>query len=560
MIFTLFIYPPRVYTEGMKVMIIGGVAGGMSAATRLRRLNENAHIVVIERGEHVSFANCGLPYHIGGSIEKREKLLLHTPKSLKDRFELDVRTLTEAVQIDPEAHTVTLKNLHSGETTTETYDKLILSPGASPIRPPLPGIEHALTLRNIPDMDRINAHLDRTQAREAVVIGGGFIGLEMAENLVERGLNVHLVEAGPQVLAPMDPEMAALVQQELVQHGVKLHLNAALQSIEANGSKVVLNNGVQLAADLIVLAIGVKPETSLARDAGLTLGSRGGILVNDTLQTSHPDIYAVGDAIEKVNLLGEAALVPLAWSANRHGRLVADHISGRSIRMNLHQGTAIAKVFDLAVASTGLNEKQLKTSGKPYQVVHAHPGSHAGYYPGAERLSLKLVFNPQTREIYGAQAVGKDGADKRIDVISTAIKGGILADELSDLELAYAPPFSSAKDPVNMLGYMVENVLEGISTIQWHEISSGMVLLDVRDPQEYARGHIKGAINIPLNQLRAKHHLLPKGPITAYCQVGQRGYVAARLLSQLGHEVSNLDGGYTTLSAARPDLTEVPVV
>lgn len=532
----------------------------MSAATRLRRLNEHAHIVVVERGAHVSFANCGLPYHIGGSIEKRESLLLHTPASLKDRFEIDVRTLTEATRIDAHHHTVTLKNLNTGEVTSEPYDKLILSPGASPIRPPMPGMEHALTLRSIPDMDRINTHLEQNLVTEAVVVGGGFIGLEMAENLVERGLKVSLVEAGPQVMAPLDPEMAALVQQELVRQGVKLHLNAALQRIEDAGKMVVLSNGTRLPTQLMVLAIGVKPETTLAREAGLTLGPRGGILVNDTLQTSHPDIYAVGDATEKKNLLEEAALIPLAWSANRHGKLVADHISGRNIRTSLQQGTAIARVFDLAVASTGLNEKQLRHAGKPHQVLHAHPTSHAGYYPGAQRLSLKLLFNPQTREIYGAQAVGGEGADKRIDVIATAIKGGLRADDLSDLELAYAPPFSSAKDPVNMLGYMAENLMEGLHTVQWHEITPDMTLLDVRDPQEFARGHIKGAINVPLNALRNQHHLLPEGPLVTYCQVGQRGYLAARLLGQLGHQVRNLDGGYTTLSAIRPDLTDVPVV
>ncbi|GEM46064.1 FAD-dependent oxidoreductase [Deinococcus cellulosilyticus] len=543
----------------MKVLIIGGVAGGMSAATRLRRLNEKAEVVVIERGPHVSFANCGLPYHIGGTIEEREKLLLQTPESLHARFNLDVRIQTEALKVNPEEHIVVLKDLRSGKTYEEKYDRLILSPGASPIRPPLPGIEHALTLRNIPDMDRINRHLENSRAEQAVVIGGGFIGLEMAENLVHRGLKVHVVEAGPQVLAPLDPEMAALVQKEVVKQGIKLHLMDALHSIEDQGKRVVLKSGETIPADLIILAIGVKPEVALAKDAGLKLGERGGILESDTLQTSDPDIYAVGDAIEKINLAGEAGLIPLAWSANRQGRLIADHISGRTIHVGHQLGTAIVKVFDLTVATTGLNEKQLQKSGRPFAVVHTHASSHASYYPGAETLSLKLLFNRTTREIYGAQAIGKEGADKRIDVIATAIRGGILADELSDLELAYAPPYSSAKDPVNMLGYMAENLLEGLPTVQWHEVNPEDILLDVRDPHEYTRGHLRGAINIPLNQLRSRHQELPAGPITAYCQVGLRGYLATRLLRQLGHEVRNLDGGYTTFKLGRPDQVTEPV-
>lgn len=544
--------------ERLKVVIVGGVAGGASAATRLRRLDEQADIVILERGEHVSFANCGLPYHIGGAIEEREKLLLQTPESLYARFRLDVRTRHEVLSIDRATRTVVVRDLTKGETYRERYDKLILSPGASPIRPPIPGVEHALSLRNIPDMDAIIARLESGRVKRAVVVGGGFIGLEMAESLAQRGVAVTLVEATTQVMMAIDPEMAALVHEELRRHGVSLHLGDALERIEDGGRSLKLKSGATIATDLVILAIGVRPETSLARHAELTVGARGGILVSEAMQTSDPHIYAVGDAVQKTSWLGEETLVPLAWAANRQGRLVADHIMGRPVRFGPQLGTAIAKVFDLTVASTGSNEKTLSASGQRYAAIHTHPNSQASYYPGGGPISLKLLFHPESGKLFGAQAVGGEGTDKRIDVLATAIKAGLTAPDLADLELAYAPPYSSAKDPVNMLGYIAENMMgEGhVETLQWHELTPGSgTLLDVRDASELDLGYIQGAIHIPLNELRERHAELPPGDVTLYCKVGLRGYVAARLLTQLGYRVRNLDGGYKTLAAARPELT-----
>jgi NADPH-dependent 2,4-dienoyl-CoA reductase/sulfur reductase-like enzyme/rhodanese-related sulfurtransferase len=544
--------------EPLKVVIVGGVAGGASAATRLRRLDERAHIVILERGEHVSFANCGLPYHIGGAIEERGKLLLQTPKSLHARFRLDVRTRHEVLSIDPTAKTVLVRDLTSGATYSERYDKLILSPGASPIRPPIPGVEHTLSLRNIPDMDAIIARLESGRVKRAVIVGGGFIGLEMAESLAQRGVAVTVVEATTQVMIGLDPEMAAIVHEELRRNGVALRLGDGLERIEEGGRSVTLASGATLATDLVILAIGVRPETSLARDAGLTIGSRGGVVVSESMQTSDPHIYAVGDAVQKTSLLGAEQLIPLAWAANRQGRLVADHILGRPIRFGPQLGTAIAKVFDLTVASTGVNEKTLVAAGQRYAAIHTHPQSHAGYYPGGGPISLKLLFDPESGKLFGAQAVGGEGTDKRIDVLATAIKGGLTAPELADLELAYAPPYSSAKDPVNMLGYIAENVMEEgyAHTLQWHELEPDHgTILDVRDSSERALGHIPGAVHIPLNELRARHTELPPGDVTVYCRVGLRGYIAARLLTQLGYRARNLDGGYLTLAAARPELT-----
>lgn len=541
----------------LRVVIVGGVAGGASAATRLRRLNEKAKIVILEKGPYVSFANCGLPYHIGGRIKDRKKLLLQTPQSLYSRFRLDVRTQHEALKINLEAKTIEVKNLVTGEVYAEPFDKLILSPGASPIRPPLPGHEHALTLRNLPDMDAILEKL-KDNVHKAVVIGGGFIGLEMAENLHERGVAVSVVEAAPQVMVALDPEMAALVHQELQKQGVALLLGDPLARIESEGRAVVLQSGKTLEADLIILAIGVRPDIALAKEAGLEIGARGGIAISQTLQTSHPDVYAVGDAAEKTNWLGQAALIPLAWAANRQGRLVADHIMGRPIHFGRNLGTAIAKVFDLTVASTGLNEKTLQTLGKPFQAIHIHPSSHASYYPGSQPISLKLLFEPQSGEIYGAQAVGQEGTDKRIDVLATAIKAGIRAQDLADLELSYAPPYSSAKDPVNMLGYVAQNVQEGLGVVQWHQLDTSRPIVDVRNPAEFRAGHIQGAQNIPLDHLRERLAELPTEAFTVYCQVGLRGYLAMRMLRQLGFSVQNLDGGFTTFSAVRPEDTQVP--
>jgi NADPH-dependent 2,4-dienoyl-CoA reductase/sulfur reductase-like enzyme/rhodanese-related sulfurtransferase len=556
----------------MKTIIVGGVAGGASAATRLRRLDEGHEIVVLERSGYVSFANCGLPYYIGGTIADRRNLLLQTPKSLHDRFGLDVRVHSEVIAIDPNARTITVRDLaDGGREYTETYDHLILSPGASPIVPPIPGVERALTLRTIEDTDRIKEQVDNLldakdssedgvaiDHHSAVIVGGGFIGLEMAESLRDRGMAVTVVELAKQVMAPLDPEMAALVAAELTRHGVQLALG--VQVTEVRASTVVLSDGREVDADLVVMSIGVRPDVSLAKAAGLELGPRGGIRVDAQMRTSDPHIFAVGDAVDKSDATtGEPTLVPLANSANRQGRLVADVIGGRTIRFGGVLGTAIVKVFDLTVAVTGVNEKRLKASGRNYAAIHTHPGSHAGYYPGAERISLKLLFDPSTGQILGAQGVGGSGTDKRIDVLATAISGGILADELADLELAYAPPFGSAKDPVNQLGYVADNIMTGTThVIGWDQIdATGRFVVDVRTPGEHRRGRIEGSVNIPVDELRTRHTEIPRDasgapvPVAVYCQVGQRGHTAARLLTQLGYDVVNLDGGWLTYSLAR---------
>ena len=555
----------------MKTIIIGGVAGGASAATRLRRLDESHEIVVLERSGYVSFANCGLPYYIGGTIANRKSLLLQTPKSLNARFGLDVRVNSEVMAINPVARTVTVRDLANDRTYTEDYDNLVLSPGASPILPPIPGAERALTLRTIEDTDRIKERVDSLlaavdsseeavggQALDAVVVGGGFIGLEMAESLRQRDMVVTVVELGSQVMAPLDPEMAALVEAELVRNDVRVALG--VQVTEIREETVLLSDGRELDADLVIMSIGVRPDVTLARAAGLELGPRGGIKVDAQMRTSDPHIYAVGDAVDKSDATtGEPTLVPLANSANRQGRLVADVIAGRSIRFGGVLGTAIVKVFELTVAATGVNEKRLRASGRNYRAIHTHPGSHAGYYPGAERISMKLLFDPSTGQILGAQGVGGTGTDKRIDVLATAISGGIRADELADLELAYAPPFGSAKDPVNQLGYVSDNIMNGTTRIiGWDEIdSTDRFVLDVRTHGEFRRGHIEGAMNINVDDLRAQHTQIPRDatgtpvPVAVYCQVGQRGHTAARLLTQLGYDVVNLDGGWLTYSMAR---------
>ena len=555
----------------MKTIIIGGVAGGASAATRLRRLDESHEIVVLERSGYVSFANCGLPYYIGGTIADRRNLLLQTPKSLHARFGLDVRVNSEVTSIDPGAKSVTVRNLSTGEVYAEAYDHLVLSPGASPIVPPIPGVERALTLRTIEDTDRIKERVDSLlmavdsseeavggSALSVVVVGGGFIGLEMAESLRERGMDVTVVELGSQVMAPLDPEMAAIVAAELRRHQVQLALG--VQVTEIRPDTVLLSDGREIEADMLIMSIGVRPDTRLAVAAGLDLGPRGGIKVDDQMRTSDPHIYAVGDAVDKSDATtGEATLVPLANSANRQGRLVADAIAGRTISFGGVLGTAIVKVFDLTVAVTGANEKRLKASGRPYHAVHTHPGSHAGYYPGAERISLKLLFDPKTGQILGAQGIGGTGTDKRIDVLATAITGGITADELAALELAYAPPYGSAKDPINQIGYVAENIMLGTTkTIGWDEIdATDRFLVDVRTAGEFRRGHLEGAVNISVDELRARHAEIPRDasgtpvPIAVYCQVGQRGHTASRLLTQLGYDVANLDGGWLTYSLAR---------
>ncbi len=536
----------------MNVVIIGGVAGGMSAATRLRRLDESARITVIERSGYVSFANCGLPYHVGGVIDRRDALLLQTPESLAARFRLEVRVGHEAVRIERDRRVVVVRDLATGLEEELRYDALILSPGASPVRPPIPGIERALSLRNVEDTDAmVEAVRD---ARTAVVIGGGFIGLEMAENLVHRGVATAIVEATDQVMAPLDPEMVEPVHRRIRRARASLYLGAAVTAI--GDDDVTLSTGERLPADVVVAAIGVRPETGLAAAAGLAIGPRGGIAIDEQFRTSDPHIYAVGDAVEKRDGLdGAETLIPLANTANRQGRFVADVIAGRPGADRGVNGTAIVGVFGLQVATTGWNEKRLRAANRPYLAVHTHPGSHAGYYPGADGMALKLLVDPDTDRILGAQGVGRSGVDKRIDVIATAMAGGLTASDLADLELAYAPQFSSAKDPVNMLGYAAMNARSGLTpTIQWHELAeamaAGATLIDVRDASEHRHGAIPGSILIPVNELRDRLAEVPHGPVVIHCAVGVRGHTATRILRQLGwDDVRNLDGGYTTWAA-----------
>ncbi|CAB4536859.1 unannotated protein [freshwater metagenome] len=535
----------------MRTVIIGGVAGGMSAATRMRRLDADAEIVVIEKSGHVSYANCGLPYYVGGVIEEEEALLLQTPASLHARFRLDVRIASEVLAIHPAGKNVEVLNEISGEKYQLSYDKLVLSPGASPVVPPIPGIERAMTLRTVEDVEKIFNRVSE-KPRSAVVIGGGFIGVEIAENLTHKGIATTVVEASPQLLAPLDPEMATLVAAEMKRNGVTLHLGASASEITKDAVK--LSNGIEIPAEMIILAIGVRPDIKLAKEAGLTIGTRGGIQVDDFNRTSNLDIYAVGDVAEKTDAIdGSSTLVPLANLANRHGRVVADHIAGRSTRPVKTIGTAIVKVFELMIAATGWNEKRLSTSGREYRVIHSHPNSHAGYYPGAKQMSLKLIFDAKTGEILGAQGIGKEGVDKRIDVIATAIRGGITAPELADLELAYAPPFGSAKDAINMLGYISENIMSGLlETAQWSQIDEftdrGFQLVDVRTASEYAAGNIPGAVSMPVDEIRARIAELTNKDVLVNCQVGQRGHTATMLLKELGFNAVNLDGGYLTWS------------
>lgn len=551
----------------MKIVIVGGVAAGMSAATRLRRLAEDAEIVVLEAGDHVSYANCGLPYYAGGVIEDRAALLLQTPASLASRFRLDVRVRSQVAGVDAAARTLTVRDVGTGDEYVETYDRLVLSPGARPVVPSVPGIERALVLRDVADADRLVAAVDG--ARTAVVIGGGFVGLEVVENLVRRGLTVTLVELGDQVLPPLDPELAVRVRDELEAHGVDVRTSAQVSTLTPTTAILADTAGVdvdEVSADVVVAAVGVRPDTELATLAGAALGPRGGILVDEDLRTSVPDVFAVGDAAVKRDAFAVRdesepfALIPLANLANRHGRHVADVILGRT-GMRPSIGTAVVGVFDLTVAAVGRNEKRLRAEGRPYRAIHTHPSQHAGYYPGAVPLALKLLVDPVTDQILGAQAVGRDGADKRIDVLATAIAGGLTASDLADLELAYAPAYGSAKDPVNMLGYVADNLRTGETrSVQWHEIddlvSHGATLVDVRTPVEHAHGTIETTIdgarrparNIPLDELRTRAHaeIQAGTPVVVHCQVGQRGHTAARLLTQLGYDVRNLDGGYAT--------------
>lgn len=544
----------------MKIVIIGGVAGGMSAATRLRRLMEDAEIIIFEKGPFVSFANCGLPYYVSGEIADRDSLLVQTPESLKARFQLDVRPLHEVVAIEPDKKTVIVR--HNGVETSETYDRLILSPGAKPFVPPINGLQTATnvhSLRNVPDLDKIMQQIT-TETKQAVVIGAGFIGLEMAENLKKRGLAVTIVEKAPHVLPPLDEEMAAFIQNELNREGILVKTNDSAVEFKENGQKIVLESGEAISSDLTILSVGVQPETTLAKAAGLTLGLRGGIIVNERYQTSDPAIYAVGDAIVvKQQITDTDALIALASPANRQGRQVADVIAGlnRSNRGSI--GSAIVRVFEQTAASTGLSEQVAKQADLPVAVVHVSGKDHAGYYPGATDMLLKLIFNPETGEIYGAQGIGQKGVDKRVDILATAIKGGLTIFDLPELELTYAPPFGSAKDPVNMLGYAAMNLAEGLSeSIQWYqlkeEIAEGKKLLDVRNESELAQGTFPNATHIPLNELRDRlSELDPSQEWIVSCQSGLRSYVAERILKQHGFHVKNLDGAFALYHAVLPE-------
>ncbi|MGH9021333.1 MAG: FAD-dependent oxidoreductase [Acidimicrobiales bacterium] len=547
----------------MKVVVVGGVAGGMSAAARLRRLDSGAQIVVLERSGYVSYANCGLPYYLGGVIEDEADLLLQTPASLRDRFRIDVRVNSAAVGIDRLKKTVSVVDLSTGQGYDEAYDVLILSPGASPIVPRIPGGALARPLRTVEDVQRLATELEASP-RRAAVIGGGFIGVEVAENLVHRGVDVTVVEAADQVLAPVDPEMAGVVADELRRRGVDLRLGDTVTEITATG--VRLASGTFVEADLTIAAIGMRPETDLAIASGLDVGARGGVVVDEFQRTSDLSIYCVGDAAEKSDALdGSAVLVPLANLANRHGRVVADHIAGRAVRPRRAIGTVVVRVFGLTVAATGWNEKRLRAAGRDLVAIHTHPTSHASYYPGGDAMSLKLLVDPSSGEILGAQAVGGEGVDKRIDVVATAMFAGLRAPELADLELAYAPPFGSAKDPVNMLGYVAENVLTGlVQTVQWSEVAerraAGAALIDVRTPDEFATGSLPGALNIPVDDLRERWREIDALDVVVYCEVGQRGHVAARLLSSLGFRASNLDGGYRTWSCSPASVLQTTTI
>ncbi len=537
----------------LRVVIIGGVAGGMSAATRLRRLDATATITVLERSGHVSFANCGLPYFVGGLIDEEEDLTLQTPEQLFARFRLDARVNTEVIAIDRAAHTVTARSTLDGTESTIGYDKLVLSMGAAPVRPPIPGYDRVRTLRTVEDAARLASDVDVAPAT-AVVIGAGFIGLEMAENLVGQGLDVTVIEAAPQVLSPLDPELAVLVADELVAHGVHVETGATVASVGER--TVTLADGRVLDADLAVGAIGVRPDVHLAEMAALDLGPSGGIAVGDGNQTNDPDIYAVGDAVEKPDAVSHAtSLIALANVANRQGRRVADHIAGRPSHAIPSLGTAIVKVFDVVAATVGWNERRLREARRPYRAIHSHPFDHATYYPGATRMAAKLIFDPADGTILGAQIVGGNGVDKRIDVIAAAMAGGITAAHLADLELAYAPPFSSAKDPVNLLGYMAENVLSGdcdiVDPLELDGlVAAGWTLVDVRTAEEHANGAIPGSVNVPIDSLRDQLDELGSGPLVVYCEVGQRGHTATALMQELGIRARNLDGGYRTWSAA----------
>ncbi len=550
-----------------RIIIVGGVAGGASAAARARRLSEDADILVLERGPYVSFANCGLPYYLGGEIPDRSHLLVQTPEGLHSRFDIEVRVRSEVIHILRDTREVVVRNLVDGSEYREPYDALVLATGAVPLKPPIPGIDRPghFVLRDIPDTLAVDNYIGRHPRCRAVVVGGGYIGLEMAEQLRRRHLSVTLVEALPQVAAFLDPELASLVHRELRDNGVALHLNNGVASFEdpvqpgeALASVVVLKDGTRIPADMVLLGMGVRPETSLARDAGLEIGPTGGIKVDEHLRTSDPAIWAVGDAIEvRHGVTGQPCLLPLAGPANRQGRIAAENILGRPTTYAASYGTGILRVFRLTVAGTGANTRMLEQANMPFAAVHLHPAQHAGYYPGATPMAMKLLFDPKSGRVLGAQAVGQSGVDKRMDVLATAIQANLTVRQVAQLELGYAPPFGSAKDPVNLAGMVAENVLNGdLEEVQWDEIESldpdRAVLLDVREAMEWQEGHIPGAIHIPLGQLRARLSELPREKeIVVYCRSGQRSYYACRILNQRGFRARNLSGAYLTWASAR---------
>lgn len=539
----------------MKILIIGGVAGGATAAARLRRLDEKAEIVILERSGYVSYANCGLPYYIGGVIQDRGALTLQSPESFRQRFGIDVRVHHEALSIDPDKKSVLVRRLEDGSEYRESYDKLILSPGARAVRPKLPGIEseRIMTLRTVEDTLRIRDYMDRYAPRRAVVIGGGFIGLEAAENLMEAGIETTLLQKGDQVMPPFDGDMAALLHSYLRGRGLKLRLHADVTGFaEKDGEMIVSFNGETLPADLVILAVGVVPETHLAKEAGLKLGIREAVVVNDHMQTSRPDIYAVGDAVEVVHsVTGQKTLIALAGPANKQGRIAADHICGRNSSFTGAQGSSVIKLFDMTAASTGINEKQAKELGLSYDKAVTYSASHATYYPGASDMTVKTIFEKGSGKILGAQIIGFEGVDKRLDVLAAAIRAGMDAQDLEELDLAYAPPYSSAKDPVNMAGFVIENIRSGlVNQYHWDEVEGLMertdtVFLDVRTQEEYAQGHIPGAVNIPVDELRERlGELDPARRLYVNCFSGLRSYLACRILMQNGFDCRNLSGGY----------------
>ncbi len=535
----------------MKTVIIGGVAGGASAAARLRRLDESAEIIILERGEYVSFANCGLPYYIGGAITEKQKLTLQTPESFWARFRIHVRVNSEGIQIDPAAKTVTVKNVKTGETYTESYDYLILSPGAEPVRPNIPGADSDMvfTLRNIPDTVKIKEYMETARPASAVVIGGGYIGVEMAENLREAGLQVAIVELADHLIAPLDYDMAADVHRYIKSKGVGLYLNNGVKAIE--GHRVVLENG-EIQTDMVILSVGVRPETGLAQQCGIKTNPRGSIVVDAQMRTNLPGIYAVGDAVEVEDFITKTpAFIPLAGPANKQGRIAADHIGGLPCEYTGTQGSAVLKLFDMTVATTGLNEKSAKARGIAYDKTYIYSGSHAAYYPGGTNMSIKALWDKETHKILGAQIVGFEGVDKRMDVIAASIRFGAKITDLAQLELCYAPPFGSAKDPVNMLGFVAENIITGkIKQFFWHNVESlprdgTVTLLDVRTAAEVSQGKIEGFTNIPLDSLRERIQEIPKGrPVYVHCHSGLRSYIACRILLGKGYECFNLAGGW----------------